>query len=100
MSKLLGFLMAISAVLTLAPTAALALEECESICTCETSCYTSCRAGANITCGRWGECNTICYPPVNLTVSEPQDKEQQDDTSALVCSESQQDVERSASVKS
>ncbi|HZH17929.1 MAG TPA: hypothetical protein VE057_26490 [Archangium sp.] len=102
MRKLLNFLLSATVVLTLAPTAASAYEACENVCTCESSCTTTCTigTGTRITCGRWGECSTICYPPANLTVSGPQDKAPQDDTSARVCSETQRDAESSASVES
>ena len=101
MRKLLNFLLSAAAVLTLAPTAASAYERCEDACTCEASCATTCIIGTNtrITCGRWGQCDTVCYPPHDLTASETQDKAQEDDTSARVCSETQRDAESSASVE-
>lgn len=101
MSTFLKFLMFATAVVTLAPTAASAYERCENACTCEASCTTRCVIGTStiITCGRWGECDTVCYPPHDLTASATQDKAQQDDTSARVCSETQQDAANSASVE-
>ncbi|MCP3143588.1 hypothetical protein [Pyxidicoccus xibeiensis] len=101
MRKVLKFLLSAAAVLTLAPTAASAYERCEVACTCEASCSTTCIIGTNtrITCGRWGECDTVCYPPHDWMTSKTQDPAQQDDTPAQVCSETQQEAENSASVE-
>ena len=103
MRTFLKLLMFATAVVTLAPTAASAYERCENACTCEASCTTRCVIGTStiITCGRWGECDTICNPPPppGLTASETQDRAQQDDTSAQVCSETQRDAANSASVE-
>lgn len=101
MSKLLRLLLATTAVLTLAPTATSALDDCDNVCSCTSSCSQTCRAGNNtiVTCGRWGDCITLCNPP-DRTLSVTQEKAQQDDTSAPVCSETQRDAESFASVES
>ena len=103
MRKLARLLLATTAVLTFAPTAASALDSCDAVCSCTSSCSQSCRigtTGATITCGRWGDCITLCNPPVDMTASVTQDEAQQDDTSAPVCSETQRDAELSVSVES
>lgn len=103
MRKLLRFLLATSAVLTLAPIASARAESCETACTCATPCGTSCThdQGGWITCDRWGgDCIGRCFKPEPTPSVATRDEEPRDEASGQVCSEEHPEQEGSASIKS
>lgn len=102
MRKLLRFLLAATAVLTLAPTAASALPSpcyavCDSTSDCSDICYSS---GGLSTCGDWGICASAREEPSEETASVTRDEALRYDEAAPVCSEPRQATESLASAES
>jgi len=103
MSKLLRSLLAATAFLALAPTAASARpEDCDELCTdvqmpaCSDLCLF---AGKIITCGDYGYCVGAGSEPSSETASVAWDEASQSEAAAQVCSQEQQSMTPSASAE-
>ncbi len=93
MSKLLRSLLAATAFLTLAPTAASALPpQCSVSCDRQDSpCDQVCARGGTVTtCGAYGVCAGLRDEPPEASASLSQDEASQAEASSLVCEEAQQ----------
>ncbi len=94
MSKLLKSLLATTAFLALAPTTASALSQCWQICSNPAYCDKQCIVGNRIlTCRTAGFCSSADEAPDETASVTTEETEP-----ALVCSETQQATESSASI--
>jgi hypothetical protein len=91
-------LLAATAVLALAPSAALAHLTCGQVCTATSSCHQACYLSPRelITCGEFGYCGDLREEPTQVTAATSDPKANQSDAQAQVCSEEQHAAETTA----
>lgn len=100
MSKLLKSLLAATAVLAIAPSAAWAIPQyCSVLCDFEADCSETCYDGRITTCGAYGVYGTCIGARSEVTDSVAQGEAQRSDASSLVCSEAQRSEAQAASVE-
>lgn len=95
MRKLTQSLLAVAAVLALAPSPALAITYCRDICSASTSCDFGCWLSPRdlITCGEFGYCADLQTDPNDEMASVSRQETHQSDSEAPVCSEEQRAAE-------